>query len=183
MKNGAVHKISHMSDRFVLQVWMLADAQKWSTRRAEMKSGCFFQKAVSLRYDFWPSRKTLDGGRWIVWVLTQCEAWAGDGARVWLAASSQTWEVNNLQCDCSDLYRTAVKGSRIITHKEKWISANSGILLLLFFFTVPAITVGEHFFLSSPVLEPISMLWGTERGSKKWNPRPAPAFISGVPVI
>lgn len=27
---------------------------------------------------------------------------------MWLAASSQAWEVNNLQRDCCDLYRTAV---------------------------------------------------------------------------
>lgn len=45
----------------------------------------------------------------IVWVLTRCEARAGNSARVWLAASSQAWEANNMQCDCGDLYTTAVK--------------------------------------------------------------------------
>lgn len=34
----------------------------------------------------------------------------GNSARAGLAASSQAWEVNNVQCDCCDLYRTAVRG-------------------------------------------------------------------------
>lgn len=34
----------------------------------------------------------------------------GNSARAGLAASSQAWEVNNVQCDYCDLYRTAVKG-------------------------------------------------------------------------
>lgn len=33
-----------------------------------------------------------------------------NAARASLAASSEAWEVNNLQYDCCDLYRTAVVG-------------------------------------------------------------------------
>lgn len=58
---------------------------------------------------FLAGQENLDGGSWIVWV-TPCEAWVGNTARASLAASSEAWEVNNLQSDCCDLYRTAVGG-------------------------------------------------------------------------
>lgn len=109
---------SELWDHQQMDGWIFSPA--WCTALNKMSA-----EALSGRHHFfWPSRMKLDRSRWTVWVLSLCEAWAADCARVCLAASSQAWEVNNLQCDCCDLYRTAVEGGSNQSISSQSLSAN-----------------------------------------------------------
>lgn len=120
----------------------------------------------------------------------------GNSASADLAASSQAWEVNSLQCDCCDLHRTAVSEGEGLKSQPKEQSAifqqTDKDLFILFSFLPECDALSDESQIMHRFPQKGAKFQRGLRGkgetrkrgeSKTWNPRQAPAFISGVPVI